>query len=115
MNQISQITNDPLQRQTLILPNGTSLIITMKFVPMQYGWFFDSIQYQDFLLYGLRICISPNMLYQYRNQIPFGLACFSKASREPSQQYDFSSQNAEIFILTESEVDAYAGLLSGQV
>jgi hypothetical protein len=108
---IQQITTDPAQKQTLILPDGTSLSLTIQFVPMQYGWFITSLVYQSFTLNGLRITNSPNMLHQFRNQIPFGLACFSNNNREPSQQQDFSSGASQLYILSAEEVAQYTELL----
>ena len=78
---IQQITNDPRQKQRLVLEDGTYLDIELYFVPMQYGWFVTSLTYGDFELTGLRITNSPNMLHQFKNKIPFGLACFSKNDR----------------------------------
>lgn len=111
MYLIQQITGDALQKQTLLLPDGTSLSLTINFVPMQYGWFITSLIYQSFTLNGLRITNSPNMLHQFRNQIPFGLACFSANNREPSQQQDFLSGASQLYILSAAEVAQYTGLL----
>lgn len=111
MYKIKQITNDPLQKQTLILPDGTSLSLTIYFVPLQYGWFITELIYQNFTLNGLRITNSPNMLFQFQNQIPFGLACFSTQNREPSQQNDFSSGASILYLLSAAEVAQYTELL----
>lgn len=111
MYLIQQITDDPFQQQTLILPDGSSLSLTISFIPMQYGWFITSLAYQTFVLQGLRICNSPNMLYQFQNQIPFGLACFSTQNREPSQQEDFSSGASLLYILSAAEVAEYTELI----
>lgn len=115
MYQIKQITNDPLQKQTLILPDGTSLELVLYFIPMQYAWVIQSLTYGEFVLNGVRVCNSPNMLYQFKNQIPFGIACFSTNAREPSQQDDFTSGASTLFILTAAEVEEYAEILSGQI
>lgn len=112
MNIIQQITTAPLQQQTLILPDGTSFTMTLYFIPMQQGWFITELVYGAFILRGLRVTVSPNMLNQFRNQIPFGLACFSVGNREPSLQQDFSSGNATLYVLTAAEVTEYARLLS---
>lgn len=109
---VQTITADPYQTQTLVLPDGASVSITMYFVPMQYGWFLTNLTYGDFVLNGLRISNSPNMLNQFRNQIPFGLACYSTANREPSQQQDFSSGASKLYVLTQSECQEYADFLS---
>lgn len=111
MYLIQQITEDPLQNQTLILPDGSSLSLTIYFVPMQYGWFITSLTYKDFAIQGLRITNSPNILYQFQNQIPFGLACFSTQNREPTQQQDFSSGASLLYILSQEECQQYAELI----
>ncbi len=113
MYLIQQVTDDSLQLQTLILPDGSSLSLTIYFVPMQYGWFITNLTYGSFVLNGLRITNSPNMLHQFKNQIPFGLACVSTDDREPSQQQDFSSGASKLFIVSAAEVEQYSEFLSG--
>lgn len=108
---IQQITNDPLQQQTLVLADGTQLLIQLYFRPMQYGWFFNQITYGAFQLQGLRITNNPNMLLQWRNLIPFGLACYSTAMREPSQQDDFASGASKLYLLSAAEVVQYTEFL----
>lgn len=108
---IQQITSNPLQKQTLVLPDGTTLIMTMYFRPMQLGWFINNLTYGTFALNGLRITNNPNMLNQWRNLIPFGLGCFSTANREPSLQEDFSSGASKLYILTAAECTEYAEFL----
>lgn len=116
MFQIQNITSDPKQRQNLVLPDGTAISVTMAFVPMQLGWFFTEISYLNFTLNGIRICNSPDLLYQYRNEIPFGIACFSATTaREPTLIDDFRTGSSKLYILTEAEVDLYTEFLSGQI
>ena len=80
---------------------------------MQYGWFITSLVYGSFTLNGIRISNSPNILNQFRNQIPFGLACYSTNNREPMLQYDFSSGASILYILDQAETQEYADILSG--
>lgn len=108
---IKQITSDPFQQQTLILPDGSTLFLQIYFMPMQYAWVITELTYGTFTLNGLRITNSPNMLYQYKNQLPFGLACFSTQNREPSQQEDFSSGASNLYILTAAEAAQYTQLI----
>lgn len=110
---VQNITSDALQKQTLVLPNGASFTLTMYFRPMQYGWFINELVYGSFTLNGVRITNLPNILHQFRNQLPFGLGCFTVADREPSQQDDFSSGVAQLFVLTADEVEQYAEFLRG--
>lgn len=114
MFQVNQITNDPLQSQSLILPDGTTIEMTLYFIQQQSGWFFNSLVYGDFLISGMRICNSPNMMHQYRNLIPFGISCYSTNAREPSLIGDFASGASILYILTAEEVAAYTAFLNGQ-
>lgn len=109
---IQQITDNPLQQQTLILPsNGVPILLELYFRPLQQGWFINQITYQDFIVRGMRVVNSPNMLYQFKNLIPFGLGCFSDGNREPSLQEDFSSGASKLYILSEEEVEEYTDYL----
>lgn len=111
---INQVTADPVQKQNLILPDGTALSMTIRFVPQQFGWFINELIYGTFTLDGIRITVSPNMLRQFKNQIPFGLACYSNTTpREPSQQLDFSSSAFSLFLLDATEVNQYEEILAG--
>lgn len=115
MFKIQQVTNDTFQKQVLILGDGTQLTMFIYFRPQQFGWFISELSYQGFILQGLRITNSPNFLHQFRNKIPFGMACFSTSNREPTQQDDFSSGQSILYILSAAEVAEYTRYLSGQV
>ncbi len=114
MFKVNQITQDPLQSQSVILPDGTTIEMNLYFIQQQQGWFFNSLSYGDFLINGMRICNSPNMMQQYRNLIPFGIACYSTNDREPSLIGDFSSGSSVLYILTATEVASYTAFLNGQ-
>ncbi len=113
MNIIQNLTNAPKQQMTLILEDGTQIALTIRFIDMQYGWFMDEISYGDVTIEGRRICTSPNMLQQFKNLVPFGLACFTKDNNEPRFQEDFSSGYATLYVLTAAEVDALTLRLRG--
>lgn len=113
MLRVQNISSDSRQRQTIVLPDGTSFVLVLYYVPLQFGWFIPELTYQDFTVYGMRLCNSPNLLYQFRNQIPFGLACFTEDKREPMFQQDFSSNFAKLFVLTEEEKEEYTEYLAG--
>jgi hypothetical protein len=117
MNQITQITSQPLQQQILTIEDGSQFSLEIFFMPTQLGWFITSLTYPNtnFTLNGMRIVLNPNMLFQFQNQIPFGLACYpvGNQGREPSQQQDFSSGAFQLYILTQAEVQQYTQILSG--
>lgn len=112
MNQVTNISTNALQQQTIILDDGSTFTFTMYFVSMQAGWFITELTYgTTFTLRGLRITNSVNMLNQWRNIIPFGLGCISTANREPSLLQDFSSQASKLYVLTQAECQQYAEIL----
>jgi hypothetical protein len=115
MRLIPNITNQPRQIQTILLDNGLSFEFEIYYMPLQQGWFIESLTYGDFILNGFRISNFPNMLHQWRNILPFGLACRSVDDRDPTLQEDFSSRHSELLLLSEAEVDAIARNFSGQV
>ena len=113
MLEIRNITTDPLQEHSIVLPGGEILEVTFYFMPMQYGWFINNMVFNDFTLNGVRITNNPNMLRQFKNQLPFGLACFSKENREPSFLEDFASRASRLYVLTQAEVLQYEAYLDG--
>lgn len=110
--QIQTITDDALQVQNFTLADGSQLQITFYYRPRQIGWFILNLTYQTFILNEVRITNSPNMLRQFKNQLPFGLACVTDQLREPTQQGDFASGAAILYILTAQEVQDYEEFLS---
>ena len=110
---IQQITDNPLQKTALVLPDGSQINLEIYFRSMQAGWFINTLTYGDFTLHGVRITNSPNFLYQWKNVLPFGLACFSTQNREPTQQQDFSSGASKLYVVTSDEVKQYEAFLSG--
>ena len=117
MYQVQQITSDSTQTMNLLLPDGTSINMTINFKPMMLGWFIQSLTYVkgtiSFSLSGLRVSNSPNMLRQWKNIIPFGMACASTANREPSLQQDLSSGASKLYVLTPGEVEQFEELING--
>lgn len=114
MYKVEQITAAAYQTQSLVLPDGSAIKITMAYIPLQFGWVIRELVYGTLTINNIRICTLPNILYQYINQLPFGLACFTVGNREPTQQEDFLSGNSNLYILTEDEVLAYKEFLTNE-
>lgn len=105
---INQITQDPLQTHTIVLPDsGKTFNMTLYFMQMQFGWVIRELIFEDFILRNFRVFNSLNMLHQFRNQIPFGLSCISTEDREPMFIQDFSSGQSLLRVLTAEEIDEY--------
>ena len=107
MNKILQISDIPRQKITLALPNGSSFSLSIYFSTRQIGWFIDELIYESVTIKGVRISNSPNMLYQFSNKLPFGIACFSDQDLEPVIQTAFLNGTSNLYLLTAAEVASY--------
>lgn len=103
MRTITEINNDSKQQLTFVTEDDYSFDFYIEFKPTQNGWFFD-IEYGDFISYGNRLCNSPNILRQFKNILPFGIACTVNDGGEPYFIDDFASERVQIHLLTASEV-----------
>lgn len=101
---VNNITANSKQAQNVLLPDGTSITVRFEYKPLQSGWFFTEITYGNFTLHGLRMCTAPNILRQFRNMIPFGIMVATQNNAEPTQQMDFFSGFAQMYVLTKDEI-----------
>lgn len=115
MYQVTNISNAAKQRLNLVTPEGELIVMSIEYKPLQYGWFITELTYNDFVLRGVRLVTSPNVLYQFKNKLPFGLCIKNKNNFEPMLQQDFSSGNSTMFILTSDEVEQLENFLSGEI
>lgn len=104
MLPIQDLSTEARQKMDLVLGDGSIAQMLIEYKPQQYGWFITSLSYESVVIKGLRIVTGPNMLYQWKNVLPFGLACFVTANREPTQQEDFAQSAAQLFLLTQEEM-----------
>lgn len=111
---IKEITDDGKQKHTLLLDDGSQMTLLLEYKPQQFGWFITQLVRNDFTINNIRIVTSPNIFHQFKNQLNFGMACFTKDNTEPTQQEDFSSGQAKLYILSTAEVAEYEKVLSGQ-
>lgn len=107
MKLIQSITDAPLQEVSILLDDGTIFKMELYYIDMQLGWFINSLEYEGILIKGKRICNSPNILHQFKNILPFGIACLTVENREPTLIEDFSSGASQLLILTEEETEQY--------
>ena len=109
MNQVTGITDSPSQVFTLPIQDGSNAVVTLTYRPQQFGWFFDLVwngNSSTFTVKGMRLTTFPNVLRQYRNQLPFGLWCAVDGDAEPTSQADFLSGRAKLYLLSPGDVAA---------
>lgn len=105
MNLLNGITDAPTQSNTLTLSDGSIAVLSLQYSPQQLGWFFG-VQYPTtgFELSGQRLTAFPNVLQQFNNQIPFGLACVTQDNVEPTTLETFVDGTTELYLLAPNDV-----------
>ena len=98
MKQIDGLTSQPKQQFTIPLTDGSRVSAFMEYRNQQTGWFLD-LTWQDWTLNGLRVFASPNMLRQWQDVIPFGLAVLTTGNEEPLNSTDFADGTATMILL----------------
>jgi hypothetical protein len=103
MRLLSSLTAEPFQKYRLTTEAGDKVDLTLRYLPTQQAWIMN-IAWGTFTLNGRAINISPNMLFQFKNILPFGFAVISNTGIEPSFLDDFASGRVKIYVLNKSEI-----------
>jgi len=113
MRQIKIITSENNQKMNSV-SDGILFDMNLTFVSTQQCWFASFVT-ENKTINNIRIFNSGNILHQFRNILNFGIKCEVIDGGEPMFLDDFSSQRCRMFVLTKSETENYAGIISGQI
>lgn len=103
MQYITELTSHPKQRMQLVLENNETADFYIYYKARMNAWFFD-LDYKDLSIKCMRACLHPNILRQFRRNIPFGIAFAADNKVEPWQITSFSSGECGMYVLTSEEV-----------
>ena len=103
MYKINSLGNEPKQQVTLLLEDNSRVVLNFEYKANQLGWFF-SFEYEGIQYNNIRLTTSYNILRAYRNWLPFGLACNTQDGLEPMDLEDFSTNYAQIYLLTKNDI-----------
>lgn len=81
-NYIDKLSDEGRQNIEFSLINQEIIYFTFYFSYTNNYWYMD-VQYKDFILNGLQVVYSDNLLYQYKNILPFGVQVDSKTGLSP--------------------------------
>lgn len=109
MYQITQLGNEPKQKITMTLNDGSRIVLNFEYKANQLGWFFG-FKYQNLDYQNIRLTTSFNILRAYRSYLPFGIRCDTTDMQEPTDLNDFITGYATIYLLTKSDVEATEGI-----
>lgn len=110
MNIINGITRQPTQVIAITLEDGSRVTLTLYFRPQQNGWFYDVIWPGSdelpvpFENQNRRLVAAGNLLRQFKDIIPFGLACFTVDNTDPMTQASLSDGSVTIVLLNADDV-----------
>lgn len=110
MYYVDVINDNASQIMSLVLDNGKNVNLKIRYSANQKGWFYD-LSYLDFNLYGRRIVTSQNMLRQFKNFIPFGIAILTTDGYEPIFIDDFKTKRANMYVLNQEDVQTVESFL----
>lgn len=100
---IDKLTDTPIQTFIVPLETREQVQFKMYFSPTQLSWYFD-FTYNDSEYNGHKLVLGRNILRNYKNIIPFGLAVQAEKGIEPYKIDDFSSGRVKLYILEETDV-----------
>ena len=111
MKQLTEITSEAKQEYIVQVSTGELFTFRIEYLHRIAAWVCNII-YKDITINGIRIAKSPNILSQYVNLLPFGIACNSTYKVDPFDLTNFSEGLHKLYILTASEVVELNTILS---
>lgn len=105
---IDNLSDAATQSTALSLPDGTTATLQLIYRAAIQRWTFSMTHpsFQNGALNGRMLCIHPNILRNYKNQIPFGLSIVSANGNDPVTIEDFASGNITLYLLNAADVKA---------
>ena len=110
MLYLNHLTNDPQQQANLTGLPGSQIVLTLRFMPRIQRWIMGVV-WNGKSIQGIGVTTSLNMLRQYRNIIPFGIACVADSGLDPYTVNDFQNQAANLYLLDSDDVAAIEAAL----
>lgn len=103
MNQLTILSNDADQLAFAPLSDGSLLQLEFIYRAGIQRWSLN-VTHPLLTLVGVDLCLSPNILRQWRNQISFGIAVTSYDGYDPVDINDFTDGRISVYILSAAEV-----------
>lgn len=103
MKTITSLTDEPKQRHQLVLDTNNTVEFRLYFYPTQKSWYFDFF-YNNLIVNGSKVVLSPNTLRNFKNIIPFGIGFVTDGFVEPYKLDDFSSGRVKMVLLNKEDV-----------
>jgi hypothetical protein len=103
MTQVDNLTNFADQQTVLILEDGSTAAIDLTYNASAERWTMN-VTYGAHIINGIGLCDSPNIIRQWKNVLPFGLAFVTSDQTDPFDINDFATERVKMFLLNASDV-----------
>ena len=112
---IDNLTNNHNQATDIVLDDGSTVTFNLRFKETMSPafWILDVI-YGDFEIHNLRLCAHANLLRQWKNVLPFGLAVISNDGLDPMDINDFINGRITLYVLDTTDIQTAETFIQGQ-
>jgi hypothetical protein len=88
------------------IDKGNLVFIDLLFQPYLAQWIMNvRCEAENFEAAGIRVTNSTNLLYNFKNNIDFGIMCISEEKDDPIFIDDFSNGRYNLYLLNQEEVN----------
>lgn len=103
MTTIDNLTGFADQQTVLILDSGLTATLELVYNGATERWTMN-LNYNGKAYNGIGICDYPNVLRQWKNILPFGVACATSDQTDPFNINDFATGRVTLYLLTAADV-----------
>jgi hypothetical protein len=102
-SQITNLTNFADQVTQLQLPDGSLATMELIYQGTTERWIMN-ITYGTFTANGIGVCTYPNILRQWKEILPFGIAFVTADQTDPFDINDFSTGRVSVYLLDQTDI-----------
>jgi hypothetical protein len=115
MIQLTGLTNDPKQQYTVVTEDNIEFQFYLEYIDNQRQWIYSIGYGSNFILNQneFTLVFAVNLIRQYINILPFGIACSTPDGSDPLYLNDFINGRVNIGILSQADVQSVERNLYG--
>lgn len=102
MKRIQNITNEPIQRHTIVF-DESEIILTLRFYPRTQVWCMDA-EYLDWQVFGLKLSVGVLHMISQNQPFDFIVTDNSGEGFDPFQRTDFQSGRCNLYLLEPADM-----------
>lgn len=102
MRRIQNITDEPIQRHTIIL-DDSEMTLTLRYYPKTQHWSFDS-EYNGKSVYGIKLSVGALHMVSQNQPFDFIVTDRSGNGIDPILRSDFSNGRCRLYMLERDEM-----------